>query len=168
VQPKKQNFLLVYEIIAAILFMMLFSSCDILKKSTKEKEDVSIKDNIETKTFRKGDSVSFRPGNIMFKDTTIYRVSKENTVLRTVYDNNGNIRDIDCYASRIEELTKRNFELEQSRKDKQKEKEEKFDSSFILYIVGGLVVLGIVALFLFYKTINKNSKAIDAILNKIG
>ena len=151
-----------------LIFFMLFASCDILKKSTKEKEDVSIKDNIETKTFRKGDSVSFRPGNIMFKDTTIYRVSKENTVLRTVYDNNGNIRDIDCYASRIEELTKRNFELEQSKKDKQKEKEEKFDSSFILYIVGGIVVLGIVALLLFYKTINKNSKAIEANLNKIA
>jgi hypothetical protein len=151
-----------------LVFSLLFVSCDILKKSTKEKEDVSIKDNIETKTFRKGDSVSFRPGNITYKDTTIYRVSKENTVLRTVYDNNGNIRDIDCYASRIEELTKRNFELEQSNKNKTKDKEEKFDSSFILYIVGGLVVLGIVALLLFYKTINKNSKAIDAILNKIG
>ena len=155
-------------IVCLLSVLILFISCDILKKSTKEKEDVSIKDNIETKTFRKGDSVSFRPGNIIYKDTTIYRVSKENTVLRTVYDNNGNIRDIDCYASRIEELTKRNFELEQSKKDKQKEKEEKFDSSFILYIVGGIVVLGIVALLLFYKTINKNSKAIDAILNKIA
>ena len=151
-----------------LVFSLLFVSCDILKKSTKEKEDVSIKDNIETKTFRKGDSVSFRPGNITYKDTTIYRVSKENTVLRTVYDNNGNIRDIDCYASRIEELTKRNFELEQFKKNKTKEKEEKFDSSFILYIVGGLVVLGIVALLLLFKANNQNSKAIQAILNKIG
>ena len=122
-----------------LLIISFFVSCDITKSAVKSKTDTLIKDEIETKTFRKGDSVSFRPENIKYKDTTIYRVSKENTTLRTVYDASGNIRDIDCYASQIEELTRRNLVLEQSQKNKESEKTEKFDSSFILYLAIGVI-----------------------------
>ncbi len=155
---------------AVILVLLLFicCSCDITKKSAKSKTDTDFKEEFVNKTFRKGDSVSFRPGNLVFKDTTIYRVSKENTTVRTVYDQNGNIRDIDCYASRIEELTRRNTELQQGEKNKQQEKIENFDSSFILYIIGGIVVLGLVALLLLFVYINKNFKVITSILTKIS
>ena len=133
-----------YKIIIGSIFLLILSffiSCDITKLAVKSKIDTIVKDEIEVKTFRKGDSVSFRPQNIKYKDTTIYRVSKENTTLRTVYDSNGNIRDIDCYASQIEELTRRNLVLEQSEKNKKSEKTEKFDSSFILYFMIALVII---------------------------
>ncbi|WP_298118147.1 hypothetical protein [Flavobacterium sp.] len=157
-------------IIALIIALsMLFSSCDIMKKSQKSKTDTSIKTEEETKIFRKGDSVSYRPviNNPIYKDTTIYRVTKNNTRLETVYDSNGNIRDINCYTDKIEELTKRNFELENSEKNKQKEKTENFDSSFILYIVVGVVVLGIFAIIMMFIFINKNTKSVTAILNNL-
>ena len=127
-----------YKMIIGLLFLLIFS-CDVSKSAIKSKIDTIVKDEIEVKTFRKGDSVSFRPQNIKYKDTTIYRVSKENTTLRTVYDANGNIRDIDCYASQIEELTRRNLVLEQSEKNKASEKTEKFDSSFIIYLAIGVI-----------------------------
>ena len=127
-----------YKMIIGLLFLLIFS-CDVTKSAVKSKTDTLIKDEVETKTFRKGDSVFFRPQNIKYKDTTIYRVSKENTTLRTVYDANGNIRDIDCYASQIEELTRRNLVLEQSEKNKASEKTEKFDSSFIIYLAIGVI-----------------------------
>lgn len=133
-----------YKIIIGGIFLLILSffiSCDITKSAVKSKIDTIVKDEIEVKTFRKGDSVSFRPQNIKYTDTTIYRVSKENTTLRTVYDSNGNIRDIDCYASQIEELTRRNLVLEQSEKNKKSEKTEKFDSSFILYFMIALVII---------------------------
>lgn len=139
-----------------------------MKKSTKNKEDLSIKDNLETKSFRKGDSVSYRPGNIKYKDTTIYRVSKENTVLRTVYDQNGNIRDIDCSAARIEELTRRNLELENSKKDKTQDKKEEFDSSFILYIVIAIVALGAIFIFFLFRSINQNAAVLKVITEKLN
>lgn len=145
-----------YKMIIGIIILLIISffiSCDITKSSVKSKSDTTIKDELETKTYRKGDSVSFRPGVIKYKDTTIYRVSKENTTLRTVYDSNGNIRDIDCYASQIEELTRRNLVLEQSQKNKASEKTEKFDSSFILYLVIGIVVIVIAGIIIIIKKI---------------
>ena len=132
-----------YKMIIGLLFLLIFS-CDVSKSAVKSKNDTLIKDEVEIKTFRKGDSVFFRPQNIKYKDTTIYRVSKENTTLRTVYDENGNIRDIDCYASQIEELTRRNLVLEQSEKNKASEKTEKFNSSFILYFMIALVIIAVI------------------------
>jgi uncharacterized membrane protein len=155
-------------IVILILLLFICCSCDVMKQSTKSKGEISASEQIENKTFRKGDTVSYAIPKITYKDTTIYTTNRQGTTLRTVYDERGQVSNIDCFASAIEEISRQNREFFEQFKDKQKEKEEKFDSSFILYIVGGLVVLGIVALFLFYKTINKNSKAIDAILNKIA
>jgi hypothetical protein len=152
-----------------IAFIALsFVSCDITKEASKTKTDTNIKASEETKIFRKGDSVSYRPviNNPIYKDTTIYRVTKNNTRLETVYDSNGNIRDINCYTDKIEELTKRNYQLEQEQKEKDSKKTEDFDSSFILYIVGGIVVLGIFALILMFWFISKNTKAINLLAEK--
>lgn len=139
-----------------ILFSGLFLaiSCDVTKSAAKSKTDTNIKSGEETRLFRKGDSVSYRP-NIKFKDTTIYRVTKNNTRLETVYDSNGEIRDINCYTDKIEELTKRNFELEQQTKEKESTKKEEFDSSFILYIICGVVVLGMFGMFLMFLFLSK-------------
>ena len=140
-------------LIGAII-ALCFISCDITKSAVKSKTDTSFKEDLETKIYRKGDSISFRPGAIIYKDTTIYRVSKENTTLRTVYDANGNIRDIDCYASQIEELTRKNIEWEQSAKNKASEKSEQFDSSFLIYIMGGIAIIVIVGFIIVSKKLN--------------
>lgn len=154
----------IFKILIAALILsfiaLTFTSCDITKQASKTKTDTNLKASEETKLFRKGDSVSYRPiiNNPIYKDTTIYRVTKNNTRLETVYDSNGNIRDINCYTDKIEELTKRNYELEQQKKEKKSEKTENFDSSFILYIIGGIVILGIFAMILMFVLINKNTR----------
>jgi len=158
-----------YFILKIVLISGLFLviSCDITKSASKTKLDTTIKDDLETKRFRKGDSVGYYPDrNIILKDTTIYRVSKENTVLRTVYDSFGNISSVECTAAQIEELTRRNIILEQELKQKDSTKEENFDSSFILYIIGGVVVLGMFAMILMFVLINKNTKAVTTFLQQ--
>lgn len=139
-----------------------------MKKSQKTKEDLQAKENFEQKLYRPGDSVNYRPQlNVKYKDTTIYRVTKNNTRLETVYDSYGNIRDINCYSDKIEELTKKNSQLEYQAKEKAKEKKEDFDSSFILYIVAGAVVVVSIALLLVFLLIRNNTKAINMIADKI-
>lgn len=156
-------------ITALLLLAMLLIcfSCDIMKQSTKSKGEASASENIETITIRKGDTVSYIVPKITYRDTTIYTVNRQGTTLKTVYDERGQISNIDCFASAIEQMTKQNRQFFEQWKEKEKTKEEKFDSSFILYIVGGVVILGAIALFLMYKTINRNSKAIEIILNKL-
>jgi ATP-dependent Zn protease len=154
-----------------ILVFFLAISCDIQKTAQKSKTDTSLKDNFEKRSFRQGDSVSYRPNRmpgIVYKDTTIYRITKNNTRLETVYDSNGNIRDINCYTDKIEELTRRNLELEQSKKEKESSKTEKFDSSFILYFMGGVVLIMFFALFLFFLYIKQNTATLTAAITKIS
>lgn len=157
-------------LIAALILSFIalsFTSCDITKSASKTKLDTTLKDDLETKRLRKGDSVGYYPDrNIILKDTTIYRVSKENTVLRTVYDSSGNISSVECTAAQIEELTRRNIILEQELKQKDSTKEENFDSSFILYIIVGIVVLGMFAMILMFVLINKNTKAVTTFLQQ--
>lgn len=150
-----------------VLVLLICFSCDIMKQSTKSKGETSATENIETITKRKGDTVSLVVPKITYRDTTIYTVNRQGTTLKTVYDERGKISNIDCFASAIEEMNKTNRQFFEQWKEKDKTKEEKFDSSFILYIVGGVVILGAIALFLMYKTINRNSKAIELILNKL-
>jgi uncharacterized membrane protein len=166
------NLKTIFKVLVTLLvlsFIFLLTSCDIQKNATKSKSDTSLKDDLETKRFRSGDSVSYRPrqGRIIFKDTTIYRYSKQNTVLQTIYDKDGNIRDINCYAAQIEELTRRNFQLEQATKEKDKAKTENFDSTFIFYIMGGVVLIVFFALFLMYLYMKKNTGVLTAAIAKI-
>lgn len=152
-----------------LLYLTLLASlfsCDIMKKSQKSKEDLDFKEYTETKSYRPSDSVSFRPPvlNPKFKDTTIYRVTKNNTRLETVYDSSGNIRDINCYTDKIEELTRKTLELEYQNKLKDKEKTEEFDGSFILYLVIGAVVIILLFMFLMYRATIQNGAAIIKLL----
>lgn len=151
-----------------VLMALPFVSCDIMKQSTKSKGKASGSEQIENKTFRKGDTVTYVVPKITLKDTTIYTTNRQGTTLRTVYDERGQISNIDCFASAIEEISKQNREFFEQFNDKEKLKEEKFDSSFILYIVAGIVVLGCIALFFLYKLQSKNANAIQQILSKIG
>jgi hypothetical protein len=154
-------------IIALLLSLVwLLNSCDIQKEAAKTKTDTDFKENIETKTFRKGDTVTYEIPKITYKDTTIYRTNRQGTTIRTVYDQGGNISNIDCFASAIEEIKKENREFKESIKDKESKKTEDFDSSFIFYIMGGLVLMVFFALFLGYLYIKKNTALITQYLPK--
>ena len=152
--------------IIAVLF--LTSSCDIQKKAIKNKQDRTISELEERTIKRKGDTVSYTIPKVTYKDTIIYTVNRQGTTLRTVYNDSGNISQIECFSSLIEITERLERMTEEVIKSKDSEKTEEFDSSFILYIIIGVVLLGAFALFLIYKTLNKNSQAVTAILNKIS
>jgi hypothetical protein len=154
-----------------ILFLgllILLSSCDIQKKAIKNKQDKTVSEVEERTIKRKGDTVSYTIPKVTYKDTTIYTVNRQGTTLRTVYNDSGNVSQIECFSSLIEITERLERMTEEVIKSKDREKTEEFDSSFILYIIMGVVALGSVALFLAYKTINKNSKAIQLILDRVS
>ena len=152
--------------IIAVLF--LTSSCDIQKKAIKNKQDRTISELEERTIKRKGDTVSYTIPKVTYKDTIIYTINRQGTTLRTVYNDTGNISQIECFSSLIEITERLERMTEEVIKSKDSEKTEEFDSSFILYIIIGVVLLGAFALFLMYKTLNKNSQAITAVLNNLS
>lgn len=154
--------LLVIALLISLLFLCY--SCDIQKASTKQKEDTGFKENIESRTFRKGDTVHYEIPKITYKDTTIYRTNRQGTTIKTVYDQGGNIASIDCFASAIEEIKKENREFKNSLLSKTKDKTENFDSTFIFYIMGGVVLIVFFALFLGYLYVKKNTAAVTQFL----
>ena len=86
--------------IIAVLF--LISSCDIQKKAIKNKQDRTISELEERTIKRKGDTVSYTIPKVTYKDTIIYTINRQGTTLRTVYNDTGNISQIECFSSLIE------------------------------------------------------------------
>jgi len=151
-----------------LVLTLMFQSCDIYKQSSKSKTDTDFKEQIETKTFRKGDTVTYLVPKITYKDTTIYTTNRQGTTLKTVYNTQGQIKSIDCFASVIEEFKKENRELKEFIKEKDSVKKEEVNTTWILYGFGMITILGGIALFLMYKTINKNSIAISEIAKNLS
>lgn len=149
-----------------LLVALLLLSCDVQKVFDKTKEDSNYKENTEIKTFRKGDTVHFEIPRVSFKDTIIYRTNVQGTTIKTVYDKSGKVSNIDCYASRIEELTRQNIEYKKNLKQKSSEKSEKFNSTWVLYIVIGIIIIVTIALLLMYLYIRKNTSIVSALLSK--
>jgi hypothetical protein len=144
----------------------LFCSCDIYKKSNKTKSDSELNEQIETKTFRKGDTVHYEIPNIIYKDTIIYRTNRQGTTIRTEYDRSGNISSIDCFASAIEEFKKENRNLIETLKEKDSEKKEEMNTDWIMY---GFITIGIVlivALLLIFFYIKSQTQSILSIIPK--
>jgi hypothetical protein len=157
-------------LIAALMLSMILLSmtaCDIQKTAMKSKSDTGFSENIENRSFRKGDTVHYEIPNLIFKDTTIYRTNKQGTTIKTVYDQNGKVASIDCFASAIDEMRKENREFQQSLLDKNKTKTENFDNTFVFYIAGAVVLIVFFALFLFFLYIKQNTSTVTTALNKI-
>lgn len=131
-----------------IFLLFVLYSCDIQKEATKSKSDTGFKENIESTVFRKGDTVHYEIPNVIYKDTTIYRTNRQGTTIKTVYDQTGNIASIDCFASAIAEIKKENREFQQNLLNKEQKKTENFDSTFIIYIMIGIVIIICLALYL--------------------
>ena len=149
--------------IILILALILLVSCDIQKEASKTKTDTNLKQSEETHTFRKGDTVSYSIPKISYKDTTIYTTNRQGTTLRTIYDNNGKVSNVECYASQIEELTRKNVEFQQALKEKQSTKTEKANFGWVFYLVGGVVLVLFFAIFMIYRMINNHAKIISEI-----
>ena len=141
--------------ITAIVLLLLFISCDIHKESQKTKTESNLQEQIEIKTIRKGDSISFIVPNIIYKDTIIYTVSRQGTVLKTYYDKSGKIYQVDCNSAAIDELRKEIRTLAQSSKNKSKDKTEKVNTQFLLYGAIALVLIFALGLYLLYHLIDK-------------
>lgn len=152
-------------LIGSLLFTLF--SCDIQKKAIKNKEDRTVKEQTEKVTKRVGDTVTYTVPKIVYKDTTIYTVNRQGTTLRTVYDSRGQIDQIECFSSMIEEITRSNRELVEVIKEKDQEKTEDFDSSFILYGFLGLGVMLALVLFVFLHFANKNTKLLNVLAEKL-
>lgn len=143
-------------------------SCDIQKESAKRKTDTSISEGWEQIQKRPSETVFYRPSvNYQPRDTTIVVVNSEGSKIRLQYDKHGTLREAECLPALIDLVTKMSLKLDQSEKEKAKEKQEKFNSDWILYIIIGIVIIVCFGFYLMYLSINKNSKAIDAILDKI-
>ena len=141
-----------------VILLFSMGSCDVMKQSAKSKGEASGSEQSESWRKRKGDTVSLKPlYNYKFKDTTIYTVNREGTTLRTVYDERGQISNIDCFASAIEEMTKQNRQFFEQWKEKEKTKTEEANFDWVIYVVIGLVVLGITALMLLFIFMKQQS-----------
>lgn len=136
----------------ALLILLLFSlfSCDVLKNKTSKQSDTTSKETIETKTYRKGDTVSYIIPKVTLKDTTVYTYNRQGSTLKTVYDKSGQIASIDCFASAIEEIKNENREFQQSLLDQKKNKESKVNSQWIWAVCVGFIVIVCFALLLVF------------------
>lgn len=157
-----------FYLLVLILVLILLSSCDVLKQSTKIKEDSDLSEQILTKTVRIGDTVRYEVPKVILRDTTIYTYNKQGSTLITRYDEQGAISQIECLTSNIDLLIQENRRLTESVKDKTKEKEENFDSSVIIYGFLGIGVLLLIGGGLFIYVISKQLKPFTAAIEKLN
>lgn len=155
-----RNFILVF-----LASFMLFS-CDIQKQASKSKTETDYQEDYEHTRKRKGDTVAFIP-RIQYRDTTIYTVNREGTTIRTVFDKQGNLQSAECFASMIEEMFKGQLQLQQSTKDKEKEKTEEVNTEWILYIIIAVVVIVCFFIFMMFRMMNQNAAAMKIILERL-
>lgn len=142
-------------LIKILLIAIVLQSCDIKKEASKKKNDIDYTEWVKTETFRKGDTVTFMVPNVIYKDTVITTISTQGTILKTYYDNNGNISKSDCISSEIALIQERLTKLTDQSKTKESSKKEKIDNTFI-YVISGVIVLMflivIIALFIYLKS----------------
>lgn len=141
-------------LIKILLIAIVLQSCDIKKEASKTKNDINYSEWVKTETFRKGDTVTFVVPNVIYKDTVITTVSTQGTILKTYYDNNGNISKSDCISSEMALIQERLTKLTDQSKTKESSKEENIDNTFIYVIAGSIVLMFLIvimALFIYLK-----------------
>lgn len=150
-----------------LIIFLLLTSCNVKKEASKTKIDRTVSEISERTIKRKGDTVTYVVPKVTYKDTTIYTVNQQGTVLKTIYDDAGKISLIDCYSSLID-ITERNSKnIEEFIKAKEKEKEEEVDDKIVLYIVLGWVLVVFITIFFIFKYISNQTKSINDIIDLI-
>ena len=122
-----------------ILFLLLLSSCSVLK----DKKDIEQVKITKSEVYRKADTLKYSVPKAVYKDTTIYVRNFEkqgSNTLKIVYDKDGNQTQIDCISDAVKELS----ETIETLKDNTKTKDTDFKSVNILYIFVGLAILLII------------------------
>lgn len=136
-----------------ILILLLLVSCDVTKEATKTKTDRDLTESIKTTSKRIGDTVTYTVPKIVLKDTTVYTVNRVGTRIETRYNKDGNIDLIACMASSIDEMKEENRRMLEIIKDKDKAKEENFDSGALIGVVAVIGVIFLVGVFIMIKYI---------------
>jgi hypothetical protein len=156
---------ILYGIIAGLVLALLLS-CDVQREVSKTKDSTDLKEVLERTTTRKGDTVSYKTV-LHVKDTTIYTVNRQGTTLKTVYDSNGNVSQVDCFASAISEILKYNKDLQQESSTKDKTERYRIDTNIIYAVAGVVLLLGGLALFFIMRTINRHGAILEALGAKL-
>lgn len=146
-------------IIACILLFSLIS-CDIQKNKKSEDKETDYKSDYEKIVVRQGDSVIHKT-NVHFKDTTIYTINRQGTTLRTVYDKQGQVSQTECFASAINELIRFNEQFKEKEQVVQKETSHEANFDWLIYIVGGIVIVMIFAIFMLFTKLNSVIKVLN-------
>lgn len=173
----------IFKLLIFVFSTIIIQSCDIQKKAiktktatteAKDKTTTTTQNTIDyTKTNLFTEDLFFEPINPLL---TMQIVTSKGDTIKSVNTKISNRKtQTDTYnnkKSEVEKVTEDKGVVETNTKEKESEKKEDFDSSFILYIVLGIVVLGSVlgslALFLLYKSINKNSDTLKMVIEKIS
>lgn len=171
-----------YKITILILWTIIVQSCDVQKHAIKTKTATTEeKDKTVTKTQNTTDytktnlfteDLYFEPINplltmqIVTANDTIQAINTKISNRKATTDTYNNKQE-NVYTTEDD-----NTKITTDIKAKDQQKTEEFDSSFVLYIVAGAVVLfvflGGIALFLMYKTINKNATIIAQLVQKFN
>jgi hypothetical protein len=137
-----------------ILLLLIFTSCDIQKQATKQKNDIDSSEWSKTQTFRKGDTVTYIVPVVRYKDTVINTVSTQGTILRTYYNDKGEISKSDCISAEIAQIQETLKSITDNSVNKTNEKTEGIGLQLIPYIFAFLCfafITLVIAAFLYFK-----------------
>jgi CHASE3 domain sensor protein len=155
------------KLIIITLALSLYS-CDITKQASKTKTDTETNEQYERIEKREGGTATFKPeSTIIYRDTTIYVQGTNGTELKVIYDKQGNASQMDCNGALIDIIERYNKQQQETIKEKDKEKTEKPNFDWLLYIVIGIAVVVMLALFLMFIYISRNTKTITSVLDQL-
>lgn len=172
-----------FKIIAVLFWTLMVQSCIVEKEAVKAKTtQVETAANTQTsnqqttdytKTNQWVEDLYFEPINPLL---TMEIVTQSGDTIKSKNTKISNSKtQTDTYNNKQQQLNTADQSNTSNQTDtviKASEKKEAFDNTIILYIVGGVVVLGallgVVALVLLYKTINKNAATIKTVADKLS
>lgn len=151
-----------------LAMLLICFSCDIMKSSQKSKTS-SEEENNTVASSNTASALDYKTSSWQLEPID---TSRPFTYQGKTYDN---VKVVVVKSEGKQQENKTENKTENSKisadtVDKTKDKKENFDSTFILYIVGGVValgtILGITFLFFLFRAINNNSKAIEMMAKK--
>lgn len=138
------------------ILLLTIWSCDITKQASKTKTETDLNEQYERIEKRDGGVATFKPEpTIIYRDTTVYVQGTNGTQLRVIYDKQGKESQMDCYGALIDIREKYNKQLQESVKEKDKQKTEEVNTDWIMYGFIALTLIMFFGMFLLYMLINK-------------
>lgn len=139
-----------------IILLLFLMSCDITKQASKTKTDTETNEQYERIEKRDGGIATFKPeSTIVYRDTTIYVKGTNGTELKVIYDKTGKASEFDCKGALIDITERYNKQIQESVKEKDKQKTEEVNTDWIMYGFISLTLIMFFGMFLLYMIINK-------------